>query len=284
MVEIQRRTEWLSNLLLTVLVFTGESIGIHVENLQGMKGILHTARILTLPLMALFMIRLIVIRKNPPRRDLRGIFFLTFLWLFCTSTLYHFQYAHWNLWVPFIDQKVFLFGLSLLVAGPYWINIFWIVLFSVQTIALWTLVDIGDKSRFAAVWEPWYTILYGIVCLALVVIRILNERGLQKLSAEKAALQHTEYLARVFVSIRDLANTPIQNLIILSEVLHKENNEEAMGQIHRAAERLRSLSQIFKSFAESYTWSGEAPMTEEEILKSLKNFSGKERNVSSSES
>jgi hypothetical protein len=274
----KQQTEWLSAFLLTTLVLSGMCLGLYVEKLQGITGLIQQLRVYSFGLMAVFFIVLLLNRKKPSRAITLTIFSFTFSLLLLTSTVYHFEHASSGKpWVPFVGQKLFLFALSVFVAGPYWVNALWMFLFILQTVFLWFGTDHGNTSLFIDAWEPWYTLFFGVTSATLLTFRFYHESALQKLITERSHLQHLEHLTQVFFGIRDLTNTPLQNLKISSELLsHKKvDAAELTKLINNATERLTSLSQVFKCFENTYSWGKRAPMTEAEILASLKELESK---------
>jgi hypothetical protein len=258
---------------LTLLAVAGMFVGLYVEKLQGIAGGIQKVRFATIGVMLIFAFVLYRFRRNPGTRMTLSIFVLCFWWLIFLSTVSHFQHANSDKpWVPFIDQKLFFFGLSVFVVGPVWINAVAMLIVVLQVFTLWFMTDLGDTSQFTNAWEPWYTLYFAAVSYVLLAFRFYHESALRKLTEEKVRLHHTEYLAHVFSSIQGLSNRPLQKLRLSAELLasRRVTPETVRDEISVSTERLTSLGRIFKVFEKRFAPKDPTPMTEAQILASLK--------------
>jgi hypothetical protein len=104
--------------------------------------------------------------------------------------------------------------------------------------------------------EPWATVLYGGFALALLVYR-LRARALREAmawaEAERLALRRVSRLA---LSLRDLANTPIQTLELISRLLASEGprSQVLRARMERSLKRLRRLNAILQRHQDVVPW------------------------------
>lgn len=79
-----------------------------------------------------------------------------------------------------------------------------------------------------------------------------------KVKAERRALDD---LARIFLGLRDLTNTPIQSIELTSRLLETEHLTPIEGAQHleRSLIRLRELSQILTSYERDVNWEETRP-------------------------
>jgi hypothetical protein len=153
--------------------------------------------------------------------------------------------AAWGLpFSPFVGEKLVVLAIAFL-APSLWVGASLIVALAAEMAILARLLDVGALPLAGG--EPWITLVYCAVALALLVHRLRRlqlEREVAQLRAEAEA---RERLARTFRAVRDLANTPLQTVAINLALLEaRPDDREPMVRIANAFARLRELDALLE--------------------------------------
>ncbi len=256
------------------LTLFGQSITIYIDHLQGVRPLLDWIRVAHMGI-ALGVLVFVIKRRKRITDVLTGsCFIIVVLPFFVTSTLYHFEGLRLLNVVPFLGQKLFFLALSVLVVGPYWINVGLMLGFAVQSVIFWVIASGAERAMFLAAAEPWATILYASVAGCLLAFRRDHLETIDRLTQLNARSEVLEQMARIFLSVRDLANTPLQSLEISIGLLEQKHPsaEDLTKRIEAAVRKLGALNTIFRYYEGTVTWNRQQPMSEEEILACLKEF------------
>jgi hypothetical protein len=100
--------------------------------------------------------------------------------------------------------------------------------------------------------EPTILVVFAIVALALLVFRVRGMQLERALARSKAEADAAHELNRRLLSLRDLANTPLQSIEVGVALLEKQC-PEAIGvteKLARAVERMRNLQPLLSEPAE----------------------------------
>jgi hypothetical protein len=170
-------------------------------------------------------------------------------------------------WVPFQANKLGVLTVGLL-TPELWVGLASIAAYALSAVVQWQLFDPEVHAR-AAVGEPIamlaYT-LFGVGVLIQASRRFRMEQDLLRVQHEAASL---ERLARTLLAVRDYANTPLQTLVMTTELLsakHPELSTELQLQ-ERALNRLRRLSTLLAPYESQVQWTkGDASLDLERIL------------------
>lgn len=157
-------------------------------------------------------------------------------------------------WVPFQANKLGVLTVGLL-TPELSVGLLSIAAYSLSAVVQWHLFGSEVHAR-AAVGEPVamlaYT-LFGAGVLIQTSRRFRMEQDLLRMQHEAASL---ERLARTLLAVRDYANTPLQTLVMTTELLSAKHPELAaeLGLQERALRRLRRLSTLFAPFESQVRW------------------------------
>jgi hypothetical protein len=174
--------------------------------------------------------------------------------------------AHHQSWVPYEPNKLSALTLAI-ISPPGWATgIVGILMFVGSALVHHFTWPDAVRPRISA-GEPFGIIAYGV--FALVVLGF-KQRGntlraeLEHARAEKVTL---ERLARVSMTLRDLANTPVQTLELVRQRLLTGDPQlglqtERMG---RALERLQRLNDVLAPYQSAVVWNEDGP-TQREIV------------------
>ncbi len=149
-----------------------------------------------------------------------------------------------SLWVPFFGPKTGVLGVALL-APDAWLGVGLIAALALET-GILTLVFRLDGLEGMVHGEPWITFVY--VGISIVLLKHRHKR----LSAERTASRATahaeamERQARIFMALRDLANTPLQTLDVNVNLLREQMPQasEVTDRMARAIARLKEMSKL----------------------------------------
>lgn len=274
-----RKMEWISALAFSSLVLVSVAIFIPVEVRAGLSTpALFRARVAQLCTAFAGVLLLLIFRKRSTRGLTVAVFLAVFLPFYPISAMNHFASVRLHTpWAPFPGYKGLFLGLSVLVPGPFWINVALMAGIALEAVGLWFGMDVSVRSGLVTGGEPWLTLIYGLVSSVLLVIRYYFQKTVRELALSQAKEEILEKLSRVFLSVRDLTNTPLQSLGIASELLRR--NHPAAQPINERIEssilRLARLNRIFRCFDERVSWADGDLLTEDEIVIYLKTLETK---------
>ncbi|MFY0572073.1 hypothetical protein ACN28E_50725 [Archangium lansingense] len=160
------------------------------------------------------------------------------------------------IWIPMTGHRLVMLAIGVLAPTGLWLGGGLIASFALEAVVLWYVLGLGSHPGVRSPWEPWGTLIYGGVALAMLAYRVRShsiELKLREVRAEAAAL---ERLARLFLAVRDATNTPLQTLELSIALLRRRNpeTEPTTAAMERAVERLRSLAQRLGSVDPLLVW------------------------------
>jgi hypothetical protein len=185
-------------------------------------------------------------RKRPTRGGalvataLMVLPFLPSLWLSESTAA-----ASGRPWSPFVGHKLVLSCIAILIPGPPWFGGLMLALFGIEEVALWRTLGLSERAM-VAVDEPWASIAHFVVVVVLYGYRVLHWRLERERAQEHAEAEAFQAKARAFLAARDLANTPIQSLVIGVALLERRTPlDPVLKGMRGALARLRTLNSLF---------------------------------------
>jgi hypothetical protein len=171
-------------------------------------------------------------------------------------------------WTPMAGPKLLFLTLAVLVPGHYRVNALLMLAAAAESIALWALLDFPVDQLRRLPPEPWMTLFFGVFSALLLVFRYRDERVIRQLALSRVQAELLEGQARIFLSVRDLSNSPLQVLLISMQLLRKNSREQhpELDTMNRAVERLARVNKVLSRFEYQLRWEGDDLMTEEQIL------------------
>lgn len=159
-----------------------------------------------------------------------------------------------NLWIPFQGAKLGSV-ISILIAPSLVLGTVGIFMFSGATVLQYFLFSSYVQSRIGF-GEPWVTAAFGVASLMALTYRFSHlwlERRLMEAESQAASMKK---VALAFLSLRDLMNTPLQNLEFSIGILRmkKSADTELCGQMERAVACLKSVNDILKKHEGEIDW------------------------------
>jgi hypothetical protein len=202
------------------------------------------------------LIALLLIRRQRATVRLASVVFLvnTFAILAALWITSGYWAAADRSWTPFQANKLGALAVPLL-TPELGVGLAAIAGFTAMPIAKFYVLDPEIQRRFPA-GEPWLILFYalfGSVLLAYRLRSVALERETLRLHAEAAAV---EQLARIFLHLRDYANTPIQTIAFTTEWLRIRHPDlkPDLERLERAVERLMELSRALTRYEAEHRW------------------------------
>lgn len=101
--------------------------------------------------------------------------------------------------------------------------------------------------------EPWATLTYGLISLMMLAARAYRRGIVQKLEKTKAEAEAFERAARLFLAVRDRANSPLQVINLCASLIMARNPEE-VETVERLQRSLIKLQELTDILAETEVW------------------------------
>lgn len=156
----------------------------------------------------------------------------------------------------FAAYKIMAIAVAIIAPYPIWLGYFIILLSGTLPLLHFFMLP-TELHRFFSIQEPWYSLLYAVLGLIILIYRhksLRLEQRMARIAAEKNALSE---LAAILLMLRDLTNTPLQSLEITSYLLKEGqmNPKEGSAHLERALVRLRELTRELSLYGHHVDWS-----------------------------
>jgi hypothetical protein len=175
-----------------------------------------------------------------------------------------------RVWLPLTGHRLLMLGIGLLAPAGLKAGLGLIGAFALESVLLWYGLELGERLDMP--WEPWVTLVWGGTGCGLLVFRVRTWRIEQRLQKARAEAESLERVARLFLAMRDAANTPLQSLEVGVSLLQQRAPENAalLVTMERALSRLRSLTVRMAIADPLLDWdSEEESIDAEEVLRNL---------------
>lgn len=171
-------------------------------------------------------------------------------------------------WKPFVGYSPIFFALAVLYSGSFLLNFSLILAFMAEVMVLWFYLKPYYSLNQLASGEPYSVMVFAFVSLCLLMFRYQDEQTYLRLMHQKARSELIENLARTFLTLRDRANTPLQTLYLLTEILKRKRtvDDDMIHILETSLTRLNSLNKKLIRYEAHIPWkSQKALMTDQEI-------------------
>ncbi|WP_235217110.1 hypothetical protein [Archangium violaceum] len=160
------------------------------------------------------------------------------------------------IWVPMTGHRLVMLAMGVLAPTGLWLGGGLIASFALEAAVLWFALGLGGHPGVRSPWEPWVTLVYGGVALAILAYRVRSQNIELKLREVRAEAEALERLARLFIAVRDATNTPLQTLELSIALLRQRSpgSEPTIAAMERAVHRIRSLTQRLGSMDPLLVW------------------------------
>jgi len=171
-------------------------------------------------------------------------------------------------WLPLPGFRIYFLVLGILLSGSYVVNFALMSFFAVESLVLWYSLDLGNLPSVVLAQEPWVSLLYFVIACALLLFRFRDEKLIQKLSDETANMAAMKQMARIFLSLRDRANTPIQTLRISAELLKRRypDAKDLSVTIDATAKRLTEMNRYLGDVESAIPWGNKELISDAEVF------------------
>jgi hypothetical protein len=268
----QRARAWWGAFFATFLTLLGEVAYILIDwRVHPGNLVLPTLRALHI-LESLGLLALLVARRGTASPRLSaGVFTavaLPHLMIFAVAEVA--MAASGMVWMPLTGHRLLMLGIGLLAPTGLGLGLGLIGAFAMESVLLWYGLELS--GRLDMPWEPWITLVWGGTACGLLIFRVRTQRIEQRLQKARAEAESLERVARLFLAMRDAANTPLQSLEVGVSLLQQRSPENAslLVILERALTRLRSLTVRMAIADPLVDWdSNEESIDSEEVLRNL---------------
>jgi hypothetical protein len=157
----------------------------------------------------------------------------------------------------FLRENVAAFVVALL-SPPYLpVSVILIVALTLQSFVL-SLEGVLPIEPHTLEHQPWTSLVIGAAAILLAFYRVRRRREDVRSILVRARVAGLEHLTRSFLAVRDLANTPLQNLELSISLLEHRSTEahQLAVTMARSVRRLRELNKILATRSSSYDGQG----------------------------
>ncbi len=243
--SLQRRDAYRASLVIASLVLVAELAFTAIDLSWSAPALLVSLRLAHAFLALGLLIALVLLRKQFRwgHGDLVlvivGLPFLPIFWIAELAVA-----ALGEPWAPFVGAKLTAVGLAMLTPARLWLGALFVALYVGEALAIWTVEEFARHAALLATGEPWVTVSFGVLALVMLGYRARTRRTEQEFIRTRVQAESLEALARIFLAVRDRANTPLQTLEVGVALLEKRHPDAApiAARMERALSRLRSLS------------------------------------------
>jgi hypothetical protein len=160
-------------------------------------------------------------------------------------------------WIPFYGFQI----AALVIAGFRYgngvrLNVLLLAAITIEAAAFWWRFHLGSEQLLAQSGYIWSILLTGLCAATLLIARYLYEGTLRRFIEFESRAATAEMAARVFLNVRDRANSPLQTLEIGLALLKRRQPESAiLDALLNAFKKLVDLHEIFKARKAEIDWS-----------------------------
>jgi hypothetical protein len=174
-----------------------------------------------------------------------------------------------NPWIPFYGFQVIALVVAILRYGNgVRLNIFLLGALTIEAAVYWWRFHLGSERLLVQSGYIWNILLTGLCAGILLIARYQYERTLRGLVELEARAATAEKTARMFLTVRDRANSPLQTLEIGLALLKRQQPESAISDaLLSALKKLIDLHQIFHAGKTEIDWSQADALADLEWLK-----------------
>ena len=150
---------------------------------------------------------------------------------------------------PFDGHKILLVVLALLAPSGLWGAL--LILGSTLAVLVQYLTWPPELTAFAPALEPWQTAIIGVAALGVLRARRRHVRMIGAAVRTSARHAWVERVANLSLAVRDLANSPLQTLVLGSALVRDRclGHSELLDRLDGATARLLDLSRFLEPLA-----------------------------------
>jgi len=178
-------------------------------------------------------------------------------------------------WVPYEPNKLSALALAM-ISPPGWATgIVGIALF-VGTAVVHQLAFADGFRAHAASGEPFGVIAYGAFAVVLLGFRQRSHAMREELARARSEKLALERVARVAITLRDLANSPVQTLELVRQELIVDAPQLHVleGRMKRALAQLRKLNEVLMRYQDAVPWDAQGHAFEDDLFAPWRSTAG----------
>jgi hypothetical protein len=171
-------------------------------------------------------------------------------------------------WIPFYGFQIAALAVSMFRYGNgIRFNVFLLAAIAIESTAFWWRFHFWSEPLLAQSGYIWNLLLTGFCAAALLIARYLYERTIRRYVELEARAATSEMTARLFLNVRDRANSPLQTLEIGLALLKRgQPKNKVLDALLDALKKLVGLHEIFKARNAEIDWSQTEALAELERL------------------
>jgi len=162
-----------------------------------------------------------------------------------------------NPWIPFYGFQITALAVAMFRYGNgVRFNVFLLASLTIEAAAFWWRFHLGSEPLLARSGYIWSVLLTGLCAATLLIARYQYERTLRRFIELEARAATAEMTARLFLTLKDRANSPLQTLAIGLALLKRQQPESAISDaLLSALKKLIDLHEIFNARNPEIDWS-----------------------------
>lgn len=158
-------------------------------------------------------------------------------------------------WVPFRARQLGAMTIALLAPPPTWVGVVAIMTIIGSAVVQYELFSPEVQAQLPY-GDPWSSIFFGAFALVLLVYRRRADAKERELVRAHAEAESYQRYARAMLALRDLANTPLQTLTNIVELLRSRSPrpDETVERLARTVGRLTEFERATRPFEDELEW------------------------------
>jgi hypothetical protein len=174
-----------------------------------------------------------------------------------------------NLWIPFYGFQITALAVSMFRYGNgVRFNVLLLAVLTIEAAAFWWRFHLGSEPLLAQSGYIWTVLLTGLCAASVLIARYQYDRTLRRFIELEARAATAEMTARLLLTVKDRANSPLQTLEIGLALLKRQQPESAIADaLLIALKKLVDLHEIFNARKAEIDWSQAEALANLEWLK-----------------
>jgi len=162
-----------------------------------------------------------------------------------------------NPWIPFYGFQIAALAMAMFRYGNgIRFNVFLLAAIAIEATVFWWRFHFSSEPLMDQSGYIWNVLLTGLCAAALLIARYLYERTIKRYVELEARAATSEMTARLFLNVRDRANSPLQTLEIGLTLLKRgQPKNMLLDALLEALKKLVGLHEIFKARNAEIDWS-----------------------------
>jgi hypothetical protein len=146
-------------------------------------------------------------------------------------------------WTPFEPQRLGALAIALLAPPRAWLGAICIAAATVVPLVEWATWSANWRAGLPAS-APWMVVAYGLFAVVIYAHQLARQALATRVAVAWVEAIALEQLARLVLTVRDLANTPLQTIELTVALIRKQKTFEPslLARLERAAQRLVAIA------------------------------------------